>query len=161
MFKKADISCPEETSNILPIGAKEYPLYYQLTGLAQFMEFPKAVLEEKPYPVKALLNIVSSILTSYPQLEIWKEALSKLEFFAVIDRFMTKDALYADVILPSTTYFEIDSYQRYPGYIKLRQKIVEPVGEARYDLFILADIAKGLGYGELFPRLNISQIRKL
>ena len=136
----------------LPIGAEEYPLCYQLTGCAQFMEFPKAVLTGNPYPIKGLLNCGASILTSYPDTELWEKTLNHLEFFAVIDRFMTRDALFADVVLPATTYFENTSYQLYPGYVRLRQPVIAPVGEARNDLFILAAIAKRLGYGHLYPQ---------
>jgi anaerobic selenocysteine-containing dehydrogenase len=142
----------ERPTGVPAIGAKEYPLFHQLTGLAQFMEFPKAVLQGDPYPVKALLNFGASILTSYPQPAIWEKALKALELLVVVDRFLTKDALFADVVLPSTTYFEIDSYQRYPGYVRLREKVVEPVGESRNDILILRGLAERLGYGELFPK---------
>lgn len=137
---------------VLPIGAAKYPLFYELTGCAQFMEFPKAVLEGQPYPIKGLLINGASILTSYPQVDLWAKALHKLEFLLVIDRFMTKDALYADVLLPATTYFENTSYQRYPGYVRLRRPVIKPLGEARNDLFIIAALAERLGYGHLFPQ---------
>ncbi|WP_094606680.1 Acetylene hydratase [Sporomusa silvacetica DSM 10669] len=148
-FDKPSFPRPETK---LPIGAEEYPLFYHLTGCAQFLEFPKAVLEGKPYPIKGLLNSGASILTSYPQTSLWEKALRQLDFFAVIDRFMTRDALFADVVLPATTYFENTSYQCYPGYVRLRQPVINPVGEARNDLFILAEIARRLGYGELYPK---------
>lgn len=139
-------------SGVPAIGEREYPLFHKLTGLAQFMEFPKAVLRGDPYPVKGLLNFGASILTSYPQPAIWEEAFHALDLLVVTDRFLTRDALFADVVLPATTYFEIDSYHRYPGYVRLRKKVVEPVGEARNDLFILHGLAERLGYGELFPK---------
>lgn len=137
---------------IAPIGAAEYPLFYELTESAQFMEFPKAVLEGKPYPIKGLINIGASILTSYPQTQIWEETFESLDFLVVIDRFLTRDAQFADVVLPATTYFENTSYQRYPGYLRLRRPVIEPVGEAKSDLAILAALAERLGYGELFPQ---------
>jgi anaerobic selenocysteine-containing dehydrogenase len=142
----------ERPKGVAAIGSKEYPLFHQLTGLAQFIEFPKAVLQADPYPVKALLNFGASILTSYPQPEIWEKAFRALELLVVTDRFLTKDALFADVVLPSTTYFEIDSYQRYPGYVRLRKKVVEPVGESRNDILILRGLAERLGYGDLLPK---------
>ena len=137
---------------VLPIGAAEYPLFHELTGTAQFMEFPKAVLKSDPYPVKGLLINGASTLTSYPQPEILEEAYQKLEFMVVIDRFMTRDALFADVVLPATTYFEINSYQRYPGYVRMREQVVKPVGEARNDLLIFAELAQRLGLGQLYPQ---------
>ena len=137
---------------VTAIGQREYPLFHQLTGLAQFMEFPKAVLYGDSYPVKGLLNFGASILTSYPQPKIWEETFRALDLLVVTDRFLTRDALFADVVLPSTTYFEIDSYHRYPGYARLRKKVVEPVGESRNDLLILRGLAERLGYGHIFPK---------
>lgn len=139
-------------NHVRPIGAKEYPVFDELTGNAQFMEFPKAVLQGDPYKIRGLINIGSSILTSYPELEIYEEAFKELELMVVIDRFMTKDTLYADVVLPATTYFEINSYQKYPGYTRLRHRLLEPIGEARNDLLILGQLANRLGFGHLYPQ---------
>lgn len=149
VMEQGPFTMPE---GVLPLGAAQYPVFYELTGCAQFMEFPKAVLEGEPYPVKGLIVNGASILTSYPQPSIWAQAFQKLDFMLVIDRFMTKDALYADVVLPATTYFENTSYQRYPGYVRLRKPVIKPVDEARNDLFIFAALAKRLGYGHLFPQ---------
>ncbi len=148
-FQKTAVPRPDGPP---PIGAAEHPVFYRLTGCAQFMEFPKAVLAGKPYPIKALLSNGASMLTSYPQPPLWEEAFRRLEFMAVIDRFMTRDAMFADVVLPATTYFEIASYQRYHGFVRLRERVVPPVGQARNDLFIIAELAARLGYGELFPQ---------
>ncbi len=135
-----------------PIGADKYPLFRELVGSAQFMEFPAAVLEGRPYPVKGLIIHGSSTLTSYPQPSIWEEAYSKLDFLAIIDLFMTAEARFADVVLPAATYFEIRSYQHYPGYVRLREPVIQPVGQARNNLLILADLARRLGYGDLYPQ---------
>jgi len=148
-MEQADIPRPE----MKPFGAEKYPLFYELTGSAHFMEFPRAVLEGEPYPVKGLIINGASTLTSYPQPEIFEKAYRTLDLMVVIDRFLTKDALFADVVLPATTYFEIDSYQRYPGgYIRLRRKVVEPVGEAKNDILIIGELAKRLGIGHLCPQ---------
>ncbi len=65
---------------------------------------------------------------------------------------MTADAMYADIVLPATTQYENSGYQRYPGgYCQLRQKVIEPIGEARSGYSFLAGLAKGLGYGDLIP----------
>lgn len=134
------------------IGADKYPLFHELTHSAQFMEFPAAVLEGRPYPVKGLMIQGASTLTSYPQPSIWEEAYAKLDFLVVVDLFMTAEARFADVVLPAATDFEIRSYQHYPGYVRLRDRVIEPVGEARNNLLILGALAARLGYGDLFPQ---------
>ena len=98
-------SVSKKPENIQAIGAKEYPVFHELTNDAQFMEFPKAVLKGEPYKIRGLINFGSSILTSYPQPDIFENAFKKLDLMVVIDRFLTKDALFADVVLPATTYF--------------------------------------------------------
>ena len=145
-----EIKC--EKSKEKPVGAKEYPLFCELTQSAQFIKFPQAVLKNDPYPVRGLLNIGSSILTSYPNTFKYAEALSKLDFFVVIDRYFTEDCKYADVVLPATTYFEIESYVFHGPNIKKRERVVEPIGEARRDIFIIHDIAERLGYGGNYPK---------
>ncbi len=137
---------------VLPIGAREYPLFYELTRCAHYMELPNAVLKGDPYPVKSLLINGSSTITSYPQPEIWEEAYRNLEFMLVIDIIMTRDAIFADVVLPSATYYEINSYQRYQGYLRLRKRVIEPIGKSRNGILIMADLAKRLGYGHLYPQ---------
>jgi anaerobic selenocysteine-containing dehydrogenase len=60
--------------------------------------------------------------------------------------------MYADIVLPATTNFENLGYQRYAGgYCQLRQKVIEPVGEAKPGYMFLTALAQRLGYGDLFP----------
>jgi anaerobic selenocysteine-containing dehydrogenase len=48
--------------------------------------------------------------------------------------------------------FEITSYKRYPDHLAFREQIIPPVGEARNDYLILAELAKALGYGDRYPQ---------
>ena len=68
---------------------------------------------------------------------------------------MTEDAKYADVVLPATTLWENDSFCEYPGGIRLREQIIEPVGEAKADLFIYQQLAEYMG-----RRMPSQKIRK-
>lgn len=151
MERIKEIICAKSAEE--PVGVK-YPLFCELTQTAHFLKFPQAVLKDDPYPIRGLLNLGSSILTSYPNTYRYAEALSKLDFFVVIDRCFTEDCKYADVVLPATTYFEIESYVFHGSNIKKRERIVEPLGEARRDIFIIHEIAKRLGYGDNYPRIK-------
>ena len=144
-----NMKAPDEVARI---GEDKYPLFGDLVKNAQFMEFPAAVLEGRPYPARGLLIHGASTLTSYPQPHLWEEAYGKLDFLAVIDIFMTEECRFADVVLPAATEFEITSYQHYPGYARLREPVVAPPGQARNNLLILAALAEKLGYGDLYPQ---------
>src|SRR5208283_1806594 len=110
------------------------------------------ILHDEPYPIRALVVWGASIITGYPNPPLWRRALSALDFFLVVDRFPTEDSRYADIILPAATSFEQDSYIVSGRRVRLRHKVIEPVGESRSDLRIVAAIAERLGYGHLYPR---------
>lgn len=150
----------EPPKGVKPIGADKHPLFCDVLKAAQFMEAPRAILKGDPYPVKALLVLGASILTSLPDPDLWKECFRKLDFMVAFDRFMTGDAMYADIILPATTNFENLGYQRYPGgYCQLRQKVIDPIGEAKSSFQFLTHLAGKLGYGHLFPATEEERVR--
>lgn len=142
-----------------PIGADEYPLYYEVRREAHGALLPRAILESQPYPLRALIVSGSSLITSWPNPDLWRKALAALDFLVIVNRFPTADAAYADLILPATTMFEIESYMIYDGYIQLRQRVIEPLGEARNDYLIFAELANRLGYGHLWPQTEADLIR--
>jgi anaerobic selenocysteine-containing dehydrogenase len=134
------------------IGSDRYPLYCNLNKSGHFMEVPRAILEGDPYFIKGLIILGSSIITAFPNPNLWRHCFESLDSLIVIDRFLTNEAMYADIVLPATTMFEITSYKRYPGHLSFRERIVPPVGEARNDYIILAGLAKALGYGDRYPQ---------
>jgi len=134
------------------IGSDRHPLYCDLNRSGHFMEVPRAILKGDPYPVKGLIVLGGSIITAFPNPELWRRSFEALDCLLVIDRFSTNEALYADIVFPATTMFEITSYKRYPGCLSFREKIVSPIGEAKNDYLILAELAKALGYGKRYPQ---------
>lgn len=135
-----------------PIGADEYPIYYEVRKEAHAALFPRAILEGKPYPLRSLIVSGTSLITSWPNPDLWRRALAALDFLVVVNRFPTADAQYADILLPATTQFEIESYGIFGSYVQHRQKVIEPLGESRNDYLIFAELAQRLGYGHLWPQ---------
>ncbi len=134
------------------IGLDRHPFYCDLNRSGHFMEVPRAILKGDPYPVKGLIVLGGSIITAFPNPGLWRRSFEALDCLLVIDRFSTNEALYADIVFPATTMFEITSYKRYPGHLSFRERVVPPVGEARNDYLILAELAKILGYGDHYPQ---------
>lgn len=134
------------------IGKDRFPVYIKYRDEAHAIDLPRSVLEEKPYKIRGLIIQGGSIITAWPQPQVWKKTLNALDFLVCIDRQLTADAAYADIVLPATTHYEIESYMVYGSLFRIRERMIEPVGEARSDFFILADLAERLGYGHLYPR---------
>lgn len=154
-------SCNQPNPDLDKAVAREkFPIYSDYRGESHASGLVDSVLREDPYKIRGLLIHGASILTSWPESSTWRETLSKLDFVATIDRQLTADSAYADVVLPATTMFEIDSYMTYGPIFRLREKMVEPVGEARNDYLIMAQLAERLGYGHLYPQTEEEMIRQ-
>jgi anaerobic selenocysteine-containing dehydrogenase len=143
----------------LAIGSDRHPFFCDLNRSGHFLEMPRAVLRGDPYPIKGLLVLGGSILTAFPDPDQWRRSFKALDCLLVIDRFLTNEAMYADIVLPATTMFEITSYTRYPGHISFRERIVPPLGEAKNDYLILAELAKALGYGDRYPQSEEAMLK--
>lgn len=141
-----------------PIGAEEYPIYYEVRKEAHAALFPRAILEGIPYPLRGLIVSGASLITAWPDPDLWRRALSALDLLVVVNRFLTADALYADIVLPATTMFEIESYGLYGSHVQHRSRVIEPLGEARNDFLIFAELADRLGYGQLWPQTERAMI---
>jgi cysteine desulfurase NifS len=141
------------------VAREKFPIYSNYRGESHASGLVESVLKGHPYRIRGFIIHGASLLTSWPQSSIWRETLSKLDFLVCIDRQFTADAAYADIVLPATTMFEIMSYMTYGPIFRLREKVIEPVAEARNDYLIMAELAKRLGYGDLYPQTEEEMIR--
>lgn len=109
--------------------------------------------------IKGLLSICFNPVVSAPDANFSQEALDKLEFYAVIDFFLSESAHHADIVLPGSLHEEDEGTSTSgEGRIIKINAAVEPPGEARLDWEILLDIAQRLGKGEHFNYDNTEQI---
>ncbi|MFC1864417.1 IscS subfamily cysteine desulfurase [Chloroflexota bacterium] len=153
-------SCNQENPELnRAVARTDFPIYSNYRGESHAIGLVNSVLKDEPYRIRGLLIQGASILTSWPQTPVWRETLSRLDFLACIDRQFTADAAYADIVLPATTMFENYSYMVYGPVFRLREKVIEPVGEARNDYLVMAELAERLGYGHLFPQAEEEMLR--
>ncbi|MFB3925983.1 MAG: molybdopterin-dependent oxidoreductase [Syntrophales bacterium] len=107
--------------------------------------FRKAVLEGIPYPVKAAYIMCSNPMLSYADSRQTYEALTRLDFFATAEIFMTPTAALADIVLPAASQFEFNDIGHYGighGYILARPKVVDPPEECWPDIKIMNELGK-------------------
>ena len=83
---------------------------------------------------------------SDPDVAHARRALAKLEHLVVQDIFLTETAMFADVILPASAFFEkTGTVTNTNRQVQMGRKAVEPPGEAREDWRITVDLANRLG----------------
>lgn len=141
------------------LGRDKFPVYVRYRDEAHAIALPESVLNGNPYRIRSLIILGSSIITSWPNPSIWKKTLNELDFLVTIDRHLTADSAYADIVLPATTYYENVSYMTYGSTFRIRERVIEPLGEARADFFIIAELAQRLGYGHLYPQTEEDLLR--
>ncbi len=120
--------------------------------------FYRAVLEEKPYPVKALILMGTNPLLTASDPLAGEEALRKLEFTVAIDMFMTPTAQFADIVLPAASWLEQDDVAdlHFIWCVAARQKVAQ-IGECRDDKQIIFDLARRLGLEDCFPWKDVRE----
>lgn len=116
-----------------------------------------AILEERPYPIRALLNFGSNTVMSTGDSRRARKAFCTLEFGVAVDLFMTPTAELCDYVLPATSFLEManltTAFEHRPEgktHLQYRQAVVEPIAERRSDTWIIFELAKRLGLGEPF-----------
>ena len=101
--------------------------------------------------IKGLLSICFNPVVSAPDSNFTREALDKLEFYSVIDFFLSESAQHADVVLAGSLHEEDEGTSTSgEGRIIKINAAVSPPAEARLDWKILLEIAERLGKGEHF-----------
>ena len=115
--------------------------------------------------IKALLSICFNPLVSLPNADFTREALEKLEFFGVVDFFLSETAHHADVVLAGSLQEEDEGVvANVEGRVLHIQKAVDPPGNARPDWTIYCDLARRLGKGSFFnyqrPRDIFDELRE-
>ena len=102
--------------------------------------------------IKGVLSICFNQLVSLPDASFTREALEGLEFFGVIDFFLSETAQHADVVLAGSLQEEEEGVgASTEGRVIHIKKAVDPPGRARRDSDIICDLARRLGAGQYFP----------
>ena len=128
------------------IGQKEFPVWFDLScDEAQCTKLADYILEEKPYPIKAVFAMGLNH-RMWPQPEHLQRALEKLDFYVNVELFMSESSNAADLVLPACTSYEREEvHVGKGGRFYLSNRAIEPVGEAKNDIEIIIDLLKKMG----------------
>ncbi|KAB2717403.1 molybdopterin oxidoreductase family protein [Brucella intermedia] len=103
-------------------------------------------------PVMAMLIQNTNPMNVTPEQRLVRKGFAREDLFvAVHEQFMTDTAKMADVVLPATTFLEHDDIYRGGGqqHVVLGPKLIEPLADARPNIFVINELAKRLGVGHL------------
>ena len=138
---------------------KVHPLGYS-ASLYMLVPSPgyiwRAIAEEKPYPVKAIINQGGSPMMVFPQGKKFYDAYlsDKLELNVAMDFFMTPHVQLADYVLPAADWMERIAVKTMWGlqdYYTLGEQVVAPLHERRDDYQLWRELGIRLGQEEHWP----------
>ncbi len=109
--------------------------------------------------IKMIINLAGNTLINQHSdinktAEILKDT-SKCEFIVTSDLFMTASAKYSDIVLPGTSMFETENITygwQNADYFGFNNKVIEPIGECRFEFDWLVDLSERLGLKEEFTK---------
>jgi assimilatory nitrate reductase catalytic subunit len=109
--------------------------------------------------IKGLLLICFNPVVSLPHGDFVREALGRLEFFTVIDFFLSETARYADIVLPGSLMEEDEgTTTNVEGRVIHHRQVVRPPDGARHDWRIICELAARLGARDKFPYSSTREI---
>jgi thiosulfate reductase/polysulfide reductase chain A len=108
----------------------------------------RAILEDKPYPVRVLLVQANNPLLQATNSKLVYKALKKLDLLVVMDYFATPTAALADYVLPAADWMErphLSTIQGSRHYITVGERAVQPEYERREDYQLWRGLGMRLG----------------
>ncbi len=140
----SDPAAREHVARVWGIAPEEIPG----AGLSA-MEIMEAIHRGE---IKALLSMCFNPIVSLPDSGYVAQALEKLEFFGVVDFFLSETAHYADVVLAGSLQEEEEGIVcTAEGRVVHIQQAVTPPAGAMNDWAIYCDLARRLGKEKFFP----------
>lgn len=122
------------------VGSDRFPVWSVVVDEMQSMDLTRQILEEKPYPIKAMfaLGLNRRMFIDNSKL---MEAIKKLDFFVDVDLFWTDAAEVADIVLPACSSLERSELTGGPGGISYVEPAIPPLFESKSDVDIISELA--------------------
>lgn len=99
-------------------------------------------------PVTAMLVQNTNPATVAPDSNVVRKGLARDDLFLVVhEQTLTSTALFADIVLPATTFLEHDDLYTSYGhtFLQAAKAVIPPLGEARPNHWVISELAKRLG----------------
>ncbi|MCL4143427.1 UNVERIFIED_CONTAM: hypothetical protein GTU68_030177, partial [Idotea baltica] len=96
--------------------------------------------------LKGLYVMGENPAMSDPDASHARQSMADLEHIVVQDIFLTETAYLADVVLPASAFSEkTGTFTNTDRLVQLGRQAIDPPGDARQDLWIIQEMARGLG----------------
>ena len=126
------------------------------------MDACDAMLEGKPYPVRAAWFMVDNYAQQMSDRNKVVKAMKSLDFIVVSDYVMSATADLADIVLPACTYLEkTDLLSSNNFYLQYMPQVIDPLWESKSDLAAVALVAEKMGFGKYFDKAPDEYLKEI
>ncbi len=118
------------------------------TRLVNMNRVGRELVEPAGAPIRALFVYNCNPAVTLPDQQRVLAGLAREDLFTVVfDQVLTDTAVYADVVLPATTFLEHYDFAKAYGSLSLHlaRPVIEPVAEARPNADVFADLTERMG----------------
>jgi thiosulfate reductase/polysulfide reductase chain A len=137
-----------------------WPLANPQYGLTN--EMWRAMAEQEPYPLKALLTAGGNGFTNSTDYDTVRKALLNMDFYVAADVMPNEMNSYADILLPEASYLErYDDLQiggAREGFVALREPAMPPQHDTKGSWDICKQLSKRLGLEDFFPHETVADM---
>jgi thiosulfate reductase/polysulfide reductase chain A len=113
----------------------------------------RAMVTEKPYPIKALITEGANPMLTLPNARMVYEGMKKVDFHVAMDIFMTPSCLMADYVLPAACYLEKPLI--YAGdffhIVTAGEAAISPMYERKPEYYLWRELGLRLGQEKHWP----------
>jgi anaerobic selenocysteine-containing dehydrogenase len=133
-----------------PLGYASYPLFETFNREAHGALIAEAVLNDDPYPVRALLVVAANSFITAPGSQQLRKAAARLALLVTVDPFLTATAQLSDFVLPACTFAEAPTVDANDEEVA-QGGMVAAQHQAWPDWKIVFELGRALGLGHYFP----------
>jgi anaerobic selenocysteine-containing dehydrogenase len=132
----------------------------------QISHFPDIVQRQEwngePRPLKAMYCLNADYVGNTGNNRAWiDKVFPNIDFVAVADINMTDTAMYADIVLPVSYWFETEDITQFGTnpFTLYAPPVTEPLYESKSDMDIIRLLARGFGLGEYFALSDTEAVK--
>jgi len=145
-----------------PVGAKAYPVLYDLYHEPHALSGIDAMLGQGPYPLRALIVAGGNPANTNPNAAKSARAMAGLDLLVVRDLFRTETTELADYVLPAASFLErseLHVYSQYQWLALSRKVLAVPGAVDEYSFW--SELAQRLGFGgRYFPWKDEAEVNR-
>jgi anaerobic selenocysteine-containing dehydrogenase len=146
-----------------PSNSITAPFKMDVKGRIPATKLGQCLWDGEPYPIQMVYWQGKGLGQSPNSSLVRKAMIEKIPFIVAQDNFMTDACQIADIVLPAAHLFErydLMAPSRNFHY-QIMDKAAEPLWEAKSDTWIYTELAKRLGFGDLFTQTEEEFIDEL